>query len=109
VILAADPVLEIDNSVLPGAPPNASPPPAVRPTTPQPAAGAHGAVEETARRPPGGLWAVEREHILAVLKETGWVIEGARGAARILELHPNTLRSRLKKLGLHRSGDHETS
>jgi formate hydrogenlyase transcriptional activator len=31
------------------------------------------------------------------------VIEGPRGAAQILGLHPNTLRSRLKKLGITRS------
>ena len=46
------------------------------------------------------LEAVERRHILAVLQQTAWVIDGARGAAKILGLHPNTLRSRLKKLGL---------
>jgi transcriptional regulator with GAF, ATPase, and Fis domain len=37
------------------------------------------------------------------LTQTKWVIEGANGAARILDLHPNTLRSRMKKLGLDRS------
>ena len=37
-----------------------------------------------------------------------WVIEGPRGAAQILGLHPNTLRSRLKKLGIARS-THEPS
>jgi transcriptional regulator with GAF, ATPase, and Fis domain len=31
------------------------------------------------------------------------VIEGARGAAQILGLHPNTLRSRMKKLGIART------
>ena len=34
-----------------------------------------------------------------VLTETRWVIEGERGAARRLGLHPNTLRSRLKRWG----------
>lgn len=46
---------------------------------------------------------VERRHILDVLEETNWLIEGPRGAARILNLHPNTLRSRMKKLGIRRS------
>jgi formate hydrogenlyase transcriptional activator len=46
---------------------------------------------------------VERRHILAILERTGWIIEGPRGAAGILGLHPNTLRSRLKKLGIARS------
>jgi formate hydrogenlyase transcriptional activator len=44
----------------------------------------------------------ERRHIEAVLTHTGGVVEGADGAARILALHPNTLRSRMKKLGLTR-------
>ena len=46
---------------------------------------------------------VEKRHILEVLTQTKWVIEGANGAAKILDLHPNTLRSRMKKLGLDRS------
>jgi PAS domain S-box-containing protein len=54
------------------------------------------------------LEAIERRHISGVLRQTGWVIDGPRGAARILGLHPNTLRSRLKKLGITRSS-HEHS
>ena len=46
---------------------------------------------------------VERGHILAVLKQTGGVIEGPKGAARILNLHPNTLRHRINKLGIKHS------
>ncbi|MDR3636927.1 MAG: sigma 54-interacting transcriptional regulator [Isosphaeraceae bacterium] len=57
---------------------------------------------------PLALEAVEKNHILAVLSQTGWVIEGPRGAAVRLGLHPNTLRSRLKKLGLARP-THENS
>jgi formate hydrogenlyase transcriptional activator len=44
----------------------------------------------------------ERRHIEAVLAQTRGVIEGPEGAARILNLHPNTLRSRMKKLGAKR-------
>lgn len=51
----------------------------------------------------GTLEDVERAHILAVLAQTGWVIEGPRGAAKILDMHPNTLRSRMKKLGVERT------
>ena len=51
------------------------------------------------------LATIEREHIRRTLEQTDWVIEGPKGAAQILGLHPNTLRSRLKKLGLTRSGD----
>jgi formate hydrogenlyase transcriptional activator len=46
--------------------------------------------------------AVERDHVLQMLVESGWVIEGANGAAAKLNLHPNTLRGRMKKLGLTR-------
>jgi formate hydrogenlyase transcriptional activator len=51
---------------------------------------------------PNSLENVERSHILQVLEKTRGVIEGPRGAARILNLHPNTLRSRMKKLGIER-------
>jgi len=52
--------------------------------------------------PTNSLESVERTHILQVLQDTRGVIEGPRGAARILNLHPNTLRSRMKKLGIGR-------
>jgi PAS domain S-box-containing protein len=48
------------------------------------------------------LAAIEGEHILRVLQETNWRIEGPSGAASILKLHPSTLRSRIKKLGIRR-------
>jgi formate hydrogenlyase transcriptional activator len=50
---------------------------------------------------------MERSHILAVLQQTGGVIEGPKGAARILNLHPNTLRHRIQKLGIRRPGHHQ--
>jgi transcriptional regulator with GAF, ATPase, and Fis domain len=53
----------------------------------------------------GSLQDMERTHILAVLDQVNWVIEGPRGAARILNLHPNTLRSRMKKLSIRRAHD----
>jgi formate hydrogenlyase transcriptional activator len=34
------------------------------------------------------------------LRQTNWRIEGPKGAALILGLHPNTLRSRIRKLGI---------
>ena len=49
---------------------------------------------------------VERNHILAALKLTSGVIEGPKGAARILNLHPNTLRNRMEKFGIKRSDHH---
>ncbi len=51
---------------------------------------------------------IERAHIVKTMKETRWVIEGPKGAAKILNLHPNTLRSRMQKLGIKRDS-HEIS
>ncbi len=47
----------------------------------------------------------ERQHIVAILKHTQWRIDGPQGAARILNVHPSTLRSRIKKLGIQRSAE----
>jgi formate hydrogenlyase transcriptional activator len=49
------------------------------------------------------LQEVERSHILAALQQTDGVVDGPKGAARILNLHPNTLRHRMSKLGIKRS------
>jgi len=51
------------------------------------------------------LQELDRDHITRILNQTRWVIEGPRGAARILDLHPNTLRGRIKKLGIERAAD----
>jgi PAS domain S-box-containing protein len=42
----------------------------------------------------------ERAHVTTVLEACGGQIAGRGGAARVLGVHPNTLRSRLKKLGV---------
>ena len=55
--------------------------------------------------PTADLKTLQREHILAVLRRVNWVIEGEQGAAKVLGLHPNTLRSRMKKLGLSRPAE----
>ena len=60
-------------------------------------------VADAADTPLKDLAAMEREHILKVLRETGWRIEGPKGAAKILDLHPSTLRLRMKKLGIRRT------
>jgi formate hydrogenlyase transcriptional activator len=52
----------------------------------------------------GSLEDVERRHIESVLTRTRWMIEGERGAARILNVNPSTLRSRMQKLGIKRPG-----
>lgn len=52
--------------------------------------------------PPAEFEAVMRQHILQVLRKTGWKIEGKGGAAALLGLNPSTLRFRIKKLGIQR-------
>ena len=52
---------------------------------------------------PTALHEVEREHIVTVLKQTSWRIDGPLGAARLLKMRPSTLRSRMQKLGIRRS------
>jgi len=48
------------------------------------------------------LEAVERDHIMRVLRETGWVIGGPTGAAARLGLNRTTLNHRMRKLGITR-------
>ncbi|MBW1786666.1 MAG: sigma 54-interacting transcriptional regulator [Deltaproteobacteria bacterium] len=45
---------------------------------------------------------MERDYILQVLEATQWKIQGENSAARVLQMHPNTLRARMKKLGIKR-------
>ena len=45
---------------------------------------------------------VEREHIRTTLEESGWRLEGPKGAARKLAMNPSTLRARMKKLSIKR-------
>jgi PAS domain S-box-containing protein len=45
---------------------------------------------------------VAKNHILRILNECNWTIEGARGAARRLDIPASTLRDRMKKLGIRK-------
>ena len=58
-----------------------------------------------AKHRPITLREVERAHILQVLEKTGWIIEGKNDAATLMDVHPATLRSRMKKLGIKRPGN----
>ncbi len=95
VLLCDGPVVEITPELVPG--------PAARPGAGAAAAAPGGAPlppPAPATPPPVTLEEMQRRHILDALERTGGVIEGAGGAARLLDLHPNTLRSRMKKLGI---------
>jgi PAS domain S-box-containing protein len=50
----------------------------------------------------GSLASIEKNHIQGVLEKTNWKVSGAGGAAEILDMHPNTLRSRMEKLAIKR-------
>jgi transcriptional regulator with GAF, ATPase, and Fis domain len=64
-------------------------------------------LDEPARNQPlsplKSLQETEKDHILRVLQFTNWRIDGAKGAALILDMNPSTLRSRIRKLGIQKS------
>jgi transcriptional regulator with GAF, ATPase, and Fis domain len=101
VILSNGPMLEIDPEVFASAPAaraaNAAPPAPSGSESEGPAAAGGGPTP-----PLESLESNTRNYILAALEKSGWVIDGRRGAAKVLGLHPNTLRSRMKKLGIVR-------
>ena len=53
--------------------------------------------------PTDSLEDIQRRHVLRVLDRTGWVISGPTGAGAILQIHPNTLRSLMNRLGVRRA------
>ena len=107
VVLSSGQMLELDAQVIGVA--RVRVPPAPAPSPPRPIAPA--AVQSVPRaatsngvsssKPPS-LEEVERRHMLAALERTGWVLEGAQGAAQLLNLTPSTARSRMKRLGITR-------
>ena len=57
----------------------------------------------TERTASDSLEEVQRQHILQVLAKTDWLISGPSGAGAILDIHPNTLRSLMNRLGIRRA------
>ena len=45
---------------------------------------------------------MERDHIIRVLEDLQWRVDGPRGAARVLGINPSTLRTRMAKLGIQK-------
>src|SRR5206468_11572977 len=104
VVLCEGPVRQIDRELVPLAAATAH---AREPATPSAGIEAALANELAGQVAPAvppvelaPLEEIERRHIEAALESTAGVIHGPRGAARILKLHPNTLRSRMAKLGI---------
>ena len=48
------------------------------------------------------LRGIEKRQIRSALEKTRWKIRGPGGAAELLDIHPSTLMSRMKKLEIHR-------
>ena len=44
----------------------------------------------------------EKQQLMEALQATNWMIYGERGAARLLGMHPEKLRYRMRKYGLRR-------
>lgn len=59
-------------------------------------------LEEDAGEATPTLAQLERRYIIHTLKKTGGRVSGAKGAASLLGMHPNTLRSRMQKFGIVR-------
>jgi formate hydrogenlyase transcriptional activator len=94
VILSVDPILKLDRDLMPVA--------ASRKARETPETDAPEQRQEDLKSPNPLLTLdeVDRNHILTALQHAGGVVDGPRGAARILNLHPNTLRHRMGKLGI---------
>jgi formate hydrogenlyase transcriptional activator len=97
VVLSQGPVLELTADL----PPSPATPAAAVTLAAVPGA-EHDGPARGPEAAPATLESLERTHIVAILLRTGWVIQGPRGAAAILGIHPNTLRSRMERLGIDR-------
>jgi formate hydrogenlyase transcriptional activator len=101
VVLSAGPTLRLDKDLVPVVASDGS-----LETAEIPAQEARSAAPSPSRLPT--LEEVERSHILAALQQADGVVDGPKGAARILDLHPNTLRHRMSKLGIKRTAHRQS-
>src|SRR5262249_46822146 len=88
VILSTGPELHIDPAELKTAKTQAEP------------AVAGPLAEEAPAQAPVSLADAEREHILAALRASNWVLGGPNGAAARLAMKRTTLQSKMKRLGI---------
>jgi formate hydrogenlyase transcriptional activator len=94
IVLSVDSTLRLDRALMPLATP------AKDMAAPATDVTDHHLVDGKSPQPLLTLDEVDRKHILAALQHTGGVVDGPKGAAKILNLHPNTLRHRMDKLGI---------
>jgi formate hydrogenlyase transcriptional activator len=95
VVLSVDPTLRLDRDLMPVAGSTKG-----MAAAPETDASEHRPADQRSPQPLLTLDEVDRNHILAALQHAGGVVDGPKGAARILNLHPNTLRHRMDKLGI---------
>ena len=100
IVLSTDPTLRLDKDLVPVTPPGELEVPEIIAHEARPAGLASSRLLT--------LEEMERSHILAALQQAAGVVEGPKGAARLLNLHPNTLRHRMNKFGIKRP-DHRPS
>jgi formate hydrogenlyase transcriptional activator len=102
VVLSRGPALELEKLLAPRQ--AAAPPPSERELRAPRAAVVSVAPPASSGEPTDvcTLEELERRHIQAVLERACWVIEGSAGAARLLDMSPSTVRSRMKRLGITR-------
>ena len=93
VVVSVDPILRLDRDLVPVADS------AKGMAAPKTDAPEHRPADRKSQ-PLLTLEEVDRNHILAALQHAGGVVDGPKGAANILNLHPNTLRHRMDKLGI---------
>jgi formate hydrogenlyase transcriptional activator len=94
IIVSVGPTLRLDRDLMPVAAPSQGM------ETPEVDAQEDRQADLKSPKPLLTLDEVERDHILAALQHAGGVVDGPKGAARILNRHPNTLRHRMDKLGI---------
>jgi formate hydrogenlyase transcriptional activator len=94
VILSVDSILRLDRDLMPVEAATK------RMETPQTDVPEQRQEDLTSASPLPTLDEVDRSHILAALQHAKGVVDGPNGAAKILNLHPNTLRHRMGKLGI---------
>lgn len=61
--------------------------------------------DKVQHNPSASLEELEKDHIIKVLQESHWRISGEGSASEKLVMNPSTLRSRMKKLNISRSGN----
>jgi len=89
IIVSADPTIRLDSDLMP-----------VAAAAKETEAPEDQRADVNSSKPLRTLDEAERDHILAALQHAGGVVDGPKGAAKILSIHPNTLRHRMEKLGI---------